>query len=314
MTTHPQQRVWSFKHQMNPPKRDPIGQGPSGNMRNETEPNENTRGGHALPQWPREPHTRYGEMKTGEMSPPPKLTAHKAKATNDDTPNEDTRRRHNPYEPHTTMGDSPNEPPPCVEMTTPPPTKTQIRPAKEHPPDQPRNPRRTTPASAGVWQSQDPRPRRGERQPTRETETREEQKPRNGPPTQITTYAKPNARPQYNRVPHTHFGGIQTGVPEMTTHPNSNLPVQMARPTVRAMPPVPHTRLGGDTKGAVQAAPFACLRIFLLTRSAQNDDPPRQQPARPNDPLNGEGHAPGTTHPPKRTVPHPSGCGEFLNK
>ncbi|KAF9505220.1 hypothetical protein BS47DRAFT_1368239 [Hydnum rufescens UP504] len=75
-------------------------------------------------------------------------------------------------------------------------------------------------------------------------------------------YAKPNAQPQYNQVPHTPLWWIQTGVPETTTHPNSNLPVQMAA-NVKATPGTTH-RLGRDP-----------------SRSAQNDDPPHKQPPRP---------------------------------
>ncbi|KAF9505221.1 hypothetical protein BS47DRAFT_1368240 [Hydnum rufescens UP504] len=141
-----------------PPNEIRSARGPSGNMRNETEPNENTRGAmhrHSATRTAHPLQQVLPEMKT-------------AKATNDDAPNEDTRRCHNPYEPHTCYGgvwfyrrlspdmkDSPNEPPPRVEMTTPHQTKTPKY-------DQPRNthqtnrgtPRRTTPASAGVWQSQ----------------------------------------------------------------------------------------------------------------------------------------------------------------
>ncbi|KAF9513370.1 hypothetical protein BS47DRAFT_1362470 [Hydnum rufescens UP504] len=70
MTTHLQQRAWSFKGpQQQHAKRNEA-------KPNETAPNENT-SGHAPPQGPREPHTCYGglspDMKTCQTNPPPPI-------------------------------------------------------------------------------------------------------------------------------------------------------------------------------------------------------------------------------------------------
>ncbi|KAF9509150.1 hypothetical protein BS47DRAFT_1365483 [Hydnum rufescens UP504] len=49
-------------------------------------------------------------------------------------------------------------------------------------------------------------------------------------------------------VPHTCPSRIQAGVPKMTTHPNSNPPIQMTHPMVKATPPVPHTHPSSTTQ------------------------------------------------------------------
>ncbi|KAF9514189.1 hypothetical protein BS47DRAFT_1453914 [Hydnum rufescens UP504] len=280
MTTHPQQRVWSFKHQMNPPKRDPIGQGP---QRQHAKRNRAKR---KHERWPctatvatRTAHPlRLPEMKTGEMSPPrndnpptkrrPPMTTRQTKTRDDAT----TRMNHTP-----TMGgvwfyrrptaEPPDEPHPlrrvCGNLKTTTRRENGNPPAKQNPQEQ-KPQKRTTHPNNDVCKTQRP------------TAVQ--------PSTTHPLWWDPNRSARNDDPPQ-----------QQPARPNGP-------PNGEGHAPVPHTRLGGDTKGAD------------LSRSAQNDDPPRQQPARPNDPLNGEGHAPGTTHPPKRTVPHPSGCGEFLNK
>ncbi|KAF9508503.1 hypothetical protein BS47DRAFT_1365905 [Hydnum rufescens UP504] len=106
------------------------------------------------------------------------------------------------------------------------------------------------------------------------------------PPTPLSDdqplYQVRTAQPQYQIVPHTHLG-FKLKDPKCNPCPALNGEVPSHTPSTT------HP-LGRDP-----------------SQSTRNDDPPQQQPTHPNDPPNGEGHAPSTTHPPKRYHTHLSG-------